>query len=669
MPPILLKIDSLCETRPEEAMRLLDSIAQEMEQTQEENVRTKYGLLTIKARDKAFIPHTSDSLIKTITDYYDRHGSTNEKIEAYYYYGSVCRDLHDSPGAVSNYTHAIEIAEDAEESIDTLFIANVCAQLAEIFFNQGNYSKATIYTLREDTLMQAIGKRKARNIMDIATMLFHDKKNTDAFRYYEEAIRRIRNNHDFDNNMDLLAEIFSNYAQAGDLYHADIHHALFDSVATPENRPHNHYISKAIYYQHKNIPDSAIHYYKEVYKRDPELDTKCEAARKLLQLYHHTGNDRKALEYGLIQATLQDTVWENLRLQQTADAYNQYLYQRDKQAETEAYKKALDTWRKGVGIASVSGLALFIGLYFFMRHREKNKKTIEKQEQKMKEKDNAIEKQELELQEKDKAIEKQEWELKKKDKTIAERNRTIEQTDKTVDRQDKDLKRLDIIIENHERALKEKKEIIETQENELKKKDETIRTKDDEIQERNEIIAQNQSVIEQQSRQIKETTKKNYRLASLRTQEYYAINTPQLYELFRQAAKGVLKPTEADWMQLQQTVDWEHPDFFPLLQKDLKHLDKVSIRIFYLFKAGFSPTEIQKVTGASRATIYRKSKDISRILRKSADDTESSGEETQEERTEETKPFLPSPMKKAPPHFTFGGDKQKGRSGQNANGS
>lgn len=249
----------------------------------------------------------------------------------------------------------------------------------------------------------------------------------------------------------------------------------------------------------------------------------------------------------------------------------------------------------------------------------------------MKEKDNAIEKQELELQEKDKAIEKQEWELKKKDKTIAERNRTIEQTDKTVDRQDKDLKRLDIIIENHERALKEKKEIIETQENELKKKDETIRTKDDEIQERNEIIAQNQSVIEQQSRQIKETTKKNYRLASLRTQEYYAINTPQLYELFRQAAKGVLKPTEADWMQLQQTVDWEHPDFFPLLQKDLKHLDKVSIRIFYLFKAGFSPTEIQKVTGASRATIYRKSKDISHILRKSADDTGSSGEETQEE--------------------------------------
>ena len=349
MPPILLKIDSLCETRPEEAMRLLDSIAQEMEQTREENVRTKYGLLTIKARDKALIPHTSDSLIKTITDYYDRHGNTNEKIEAYYYYGSVCRDLHDSPGAVSHYTHAIEIAEGTKEDVDTLFVTNVYAQMSYIFSKQKNYRQASVYTQKEDSLLRLIGKSDVRSIMDVAIWLYHDKKHTEAFHYYEETVRRIRNNHDFDNNMDLLAEIFSNYAQAGDMYHADIHHALFDSVATPENRPRNYYTSKAYYYRCKNIPDSAIHYYEEVYKRDPELDTKCEAARKLLQLYHHTGNDRKALEYGLIQATLQDTVWENLRLQQTADAYNQYRYQRDKQAETEAYKKH---WTPGAKVSA-----------------------------------------------------------------------------------------------------------------------------------------------------------------------------------------------------------------------------------------------------------------------------------------------------------------------------
>lgn len=617
IPPILSKIDSLCETRPEEAMRLLDSVAQEMEQAREENARAKYHLLTIKARDKALIPHTSDSLIKTITDYYDQHGSTYEKIEAYYYYGSVCRDLHDSPGAISNYTHALEIAEDAEGDVDTLFVTNVYAQMSDILSKQKNYRQASVYTQKEDSLLRLIGKSDVRSIMDVAIWLYHDKKRTEAFPYYEEAVRQMRNSHDFDNNMDLLAEIFSNYAQAGDLYHADIHYALFDSVVTPENRPRNYYTSKAYYYRCKNIPDSAIHYYEEVYKRDPELDTKCEAARKLLQLYHLTGNDRKALEYGLIQATLQDTVWENLRLQQTADAYNQYRYQRDKQAETEAYRKALETWHQGVTIASVSGLGLFAGIFFFMRHRKRNRKTIEKQE--------------AELREKDQAIKKQDWKLKEKEIAIEEQGKKIELTDRTIDRQDKDLRRLDRIIESHEKTLKEKEKTIEKQKKELREKDENIRTKEELIRERNETITQNQSVIEQQNQQIREITEKNKCLTRLHAQEHFTVNVPKLRELFKQAANGTLKPREADWMKLQEYVDQEHPEAFTLIRKTLKHPDKKAIRLCNLFIIGFKPSEIERIIGTSHGTVYRRIREISHLFGKTAGTTGNTGEERPEE--------------------------------------
>lgn len=617
IPPILSKIDSLCETRPEEAIRLLDSVAQEMEQAREENARTKYHLLTIKARDKALIPHTSDSLIKTITDYYDQHGSTNEKIEAYYYYGSVCRDLHDSPGAISNYTHALEIAEDAEGDVDTLFVANVCAQLTEIFFYQGNYSKATIYALREDSLMQAIGKRKVRNIMDVATELLHDNKRTEAFNYYEEAVRWIKNNRDFDNNMDLLAEIFSNYAQAGDLYHADKHHALFDSVVTQKNRPHNYYISKALYYQHKNIPDSAIHYYEEVYEMESGVETKSEAVRELLKLYGMEDNKKELAKYGQIYAVLQDTVQSHIQLQQTSDAYNQYRYQRDKQAETEAYRKALEAWHQGVTIASVSGLGLFAGIFFFMRHRKRSKKTIEKQE--------------AELREKDQAIKKQDWKLKEKERAIEEQGKKIELTDRTIDRQDKDLRRLDRIIESHEKTLKEKEKTIEKQKKELREKDENIRTKEDLIRERNETITQNQSVIEQQNQQIREITEKNKCLTRLHAQEHFTVNVPKLRELFKQAANGTLKPREADWMKLQEYVDQEHPEAFTLIRKTLKHPDKKAIRLCNLFMIGFKPTEIERIIGTSHGTVYRRIREISHLFGKTAGTTGNTGEERPEE--------------------------------------
>lgn len=112
LPPVLLRADSLCNACPELAIRLLYSRAPSMEQA-DRRVRSRYALLTIKARDKAFIPHTSDTLIRKIVAYYDAHGSTRERVEAYYYLGSVYRDLHNSPQVVDSYLKALKIAQAA----------------------------------------------------------------------------------------------------------------------------------------------------------------------------------------------------------------------------------------------------------------------------------------------------------------------------------------------------------------------------------------------------------------------------------------------------------------------------------------------------------------------------------------------------------------------------
>ena len=61
-PHVLQLADSLANTCPDSAIALLeqfkDSASQESKETQ-----MYYQLLTIKARDKAYITHTSDSLI------------------------------------------------------------------------------------------------------------------------------------------------------------------------------------------------------------------------------------------------------------------------------------------------------------------------------------------------------------------------------------------------------------------------------------------------------------------------------------------------------------------------------------------------------------------------------------------------------------------------------
>ena len=106
-PHVLQLADSLANTCPDSAIALLeqfkDSASQESKETQ-----MYYQLLTIKARDKAYITHTSDSLILEVLHYYEKKKDKKHLPEAYYYAGRIYRDLGDAPQALDYFFKAID---------------------------------------------------------------------------------------------------------------------------------------------------------------------------------------------------------------------------------------------------------------------------------------------------------------------------------------------------------------------------------------------------------------------------------------------------------------------------------------------------------------------------------------------------------------------------------
>ena len=91
-PRVLLQADSLAGMMPDSALRLLGGWADSVWEAPEQ-VQMYYRLLTVKAADKAYITHTSDSLIRLVLDYYEQEGDRRLLPEAYYYAGRVYRDL------------------------------------------------------------------------------------------------------------------------------------------------------------------------------------------------------------------------------------------------------------------------------------------------------------------------------------------------------------------------------------------------------------------------------------------------------------------------------------------------------------------------------------------------------------------------------------------------
>ena len=122
-PAVLETADSLAYVNPDSAVALLQSVEAEM-MASTPVVRHLYDLLTIKARDKAHLRLTSDSLILDILDYYEHGGDPNKLPEAYYYAGRVFRTMGDAP-------QAIDYFQKAQTSLNALDLRKLPAANAE----------------------------------------------------------------------------------------------------------------------------------------------------------------------------------------------------------------------------------------------------------------------------------------------------------------------------------------------------------------------------------------------------------------------------------------------------------------------------------------------------------------------------------------------------------
>lgn len=101
----LVRIDSMMDDNPQGA---LDSLARIDRNGMSEWDSFYYELLKIKATDKAYVRHESDSAVVKVIDYYKSHGDRDLYVEALYYGGRVYSDLGDYPTSLRYFQDALD---------------------------------------------------------------------------------------------------------------------------------------------------------------------------------------------------------------------------------------------------------------------------------------------------------------------------------------------------------------------------------------------------------------------------------------------------------------------------------------------------------------------------------------------------------------------------------
>lgn len=135
---ILADINHLTLTNADSARQVLMDMSGEMGSATEDE-KAYYQLLTVKANDKAFIKHTSDSLISRVAEYFEQHPESGHLPEAYYYVGRVNSDMQNGEKALFYFQKALLV--DSTHITKTLKI-RIYAQMSNIYLRNGLFEEA-----------------------------------------------------------------------------------------------------------------------------------------------------------------------------------------------------------------------------------------------------------------------------------------------------------------------------------------------------------------------------------------------------------------------------------------------------------------------------------------------------------------------------------------------
>lgn len=373
-PQSLIIADSLTNACPNSAITLLKNIENTL-QTEPEATQMYYRLLCIKANDKAYIPHTSDSLILPVLHYYIEKGDEQHLPEAYYYAGRVYRDLGDAPQALDYFEKAAEaLPEDGGYKLKS----KIYSQMGTLFAYQSMYAEALEMYKRggeyDEILKDSVGM--VFKLRDIGNMYKELGKEDSTLAYFKEASRlsRLLQRIDLFNMLQSQLAFIYTDLQKYDSARTALQNALKD-IEQP-NRSAIYNIA-ARFYDVTNQTDSAIWYYNELLDFG-SVYAKQTACRRLLELTLKQNDTQQATGYLNDCLLYTDSIQKLTQTETIHRMHSLYNYQL---REKENIQLKTENRNKTLLIGMISGSLLIIIISFIAYRQYSRRKTLELKQQ------------------------------------------------------------------------------------------------------------------------------------------------------------------------------------------------------------------------------------------------------------------------------------------------
>lgn len=393
------KIKQFGNINPDSALVLLQDLKESIYYSSEHTKNT-FELVKIRLEDKSFNIPVSDKEIKKVLDYFDKNGTCEERQEAYYYAGSVYRDLDDVPRALEYFLKSVECSEQCQGP-DSVMLRNSYSQLSALYFSVQDYSNALNMAKKETDIAKKLNILDSRTLLHEGSAFLRLDSLSESKRCLMSALKYMENDK---KNIDAntLSSILYQLSSLG--YKEDAYkcYQYVTDIQKDYDLPATMYLSLGKYFSLVEQVDSAINCYSELTYKTNDLECKYDAFRHLSIIYNSKGDEENANYYAQKFIAVSDSINLGKRQTEAATINNRFKYQKDKEEE-QRIKEEKERYYMMLLVSSFSFVVIVLVLisFFIYKKNLRLKEIIEKtQELKMVKGENRALQNEILLQEK-----------------------------------------------------------------------------------------------------------------------------------------------------------------------------------------------------------------------------------------------------------------------------
>ena len=208
---IITKAEQLLNTKPDSALAVLDDI-QENKEDWPRSQQMRYELVYAQAQNKAYVNFTTDSIVLSLVDYYERHGNANEQMMANYMAGCAYRDLDDALLALKYLNKAVDAVDENDEECDLHTLMRVYSQMGGLYQRVAAFENERIADSNAERLAwQICDTLSALRLMWAQACCLYDSRNQSEAIMILDSIAQITEKNGFQKDPNLIYPIKTDY--------------------------------------------------------------------------------------------------------------------------------------------------------------------------------------------------------------------------------------------------------------------------------------------------------------------------------------------------------------------------------------------------------------------------------------------------------------------------